>query len=503
LLGEDPEEGGHYITIWAPRQRGKSWALNEARFKLIADGRFDVLKLGLEHLKMETSDAPVLKEIGRQILEGLNKKVIETNSLTAFQHIFSRKVLEKPLILILDEFDALPEEAISAVVGAFRNIYNLRREQADKKTGEKDYLLHSVALIGVRSVLGVDNTKGSPFNVQRSVHIPNLTFPEVESLFRMHEEESGRRVDQEVIERLFYETRGQPGLTCWFGELLTEGWDQYRFEKDLPLDTTLFDKAYFAATRLLPNNNIINIISKAKQEPYKQTLLEVFETNEKLVFDFDKPDLNFLYMNGVIDVEHAGNNELYAKFPCPFVQKRLFNYFADDIVGRVDRLYDPFVDIDQAVDEERLHIKNIMNLYRIYLSRNRDFFLKQAPRRSDMRIYEAVFHFNLYMYLSRFVRRFDGKVHPEFPTGNGKIDLVIKYADKTYGLELKSYTDKRGYDKALKKSAEYGRQLNLKEIYLVFFLEAIDDENRKKLEADFYDKETEVKVLPIFIETGE
>jgi hypothetical protein len=80
---------------------------------------------------------------------------------------------------------------------------------------------------------------------------------------------------------------------------------------------------------------------------------------------------------------------------------------------------------------------------------------------------------------------------------------VVKYADKTYGLELKSYTDKRGYDKALKKSAEYGRQLKLKEIYLVFFPEAIDDENRKKLEADFYDKETEVKVLPIFVETGE
>jgi hypothetical protein len=36
-----------------------------------------------------------------------------------------------------------------------------------------------MALIGVRAVLGVENVKGSPFNVQRSVHIPNLTHDEV------------------------------------------------------------------------------------------------------------------------------------------------------------------------------------------------------------------------------------------------------------------------------------------------------------------------------------
>jgi len=27
LLGEDPQKGGHYITVWAPRQTGKSWTL--------------------------------------------------------------------------------------------------------------------------------------------------------------------------------------------------------------------------------------------------------------------------------------------------------------------------------------------------------------------------------------------------------------------------------------------------------------------------------------------
>jgi predicted AAA+ superfamily ATPase len=29
LLGDDPNKGGHYITIWAPRQTGKTWIMQE------------------------------------------------------------------------------------------------------------------------------------------------------------------------------------------------------------------------------------------------------------------------------------------------------------------------------------------------------------------------------------------------------------------------------------------------------------------------------------------
>jgi len=348
--------------------------------------------------------------------------------------------------------------------------------------------------------LGVENQKGSPFNVQRSLHIPNLTFEEVQEMFRWHERESGQKVEQEVIDRLFYETKGQPGLTCWFGELLTEGWDQFRVTYDMPMDMELFKDAWSVATSLLPNNNILNIISKAKQDPYKQTVLNLFGTKEKITFAYDKTDLNFLYMNGVIDVEQTDDKKYYAKFPCPFIQKRLFNHFSDDIFDLIDDLYDPFEDLEPAITETSLNIKNIIKLYSKYLMKNRDWILKNAPRRSDMKIYEAIYHFNMYMYLSRFMRRFKGNVYPEFPTGNGKIDLIVEHAGKTYGVELKSYTDKSGYKEALKQAAEYGRQLKLEKISLIFFVEYIEDESKKKYETDYFD--SEVKVEPIFVETG-
>ncbi len=53
LIGENPEEGGHYITVWAPRQTGKTWAMNNILFKLQSDKRFDIIKIELEILKTE------------------------------------------------------------------------------------------------------------------------------------------------------------------------------------------------------------------------------------------------------------------------------------------------------------------------------------------------------------------------------------------------------------------------------------------------------------------
>ena len=80
-----------------------------------------------------------------------------------------------------------------------------------------------------------------------------------------------------------------------------------------------------------------------------------------------------------------------------------------------------------------------------------------------MRLYEAFFHFNLYAWLNSFLKSPGGRVFPEFPTGNGKIDLVLHYKEKRFGLELKSFTNLRDYKEALGKAAKYGKQLNLTE----------------------------------------
>lgn len=498
LKGTNPDRGGRYFTVWAPRQTGKTWLMQQILFKLQKEPRFDVLKINLEHLKEQENVAVIIETIAEEIGEGLGKDFTGIQSKIKFQNLFKKGVLDKPLILILDEFDALGEKGISAVVSAFRNIHIKRMDESDKPTEQKTYLLHGVALIGVRSVLGIENVKGSPFNVQRSLPVPNLTENEVKEMFRWYEKESGQNIHPEVIDKLYYETRGQPGLTSWFGELLTE---TYNEKKVSPIDMDNFQRVYTAATRLLPNVNVLNIISKAKQEPYKNVVLDLFRTDDVTDFSFDDKNINFLYMNGVIEPEEVSNTEIVVRFANPFLQKRLFNYFSNELFDDMGKLVEPFDKLEDSITETSLDIRSIMKHYQEYLVRNRTWLLKDVPRRKDLRIYEAVFHFNLYMYLFLLLKRKGGRVHPEFPTGNGKIDIVIEYKNVTYGLELKSYTDHGGYKKALSQAASYGKKLGLKEISLIFFIESIDEENRKKYEKNTPDKNSGVHVAAIFIET--
>ena len=233
LVGENPEKGGHYITVWAPRQCGKTWIMNEILHRLGEDERFHVLKLELEDLKTTEDADEIVSSIAEEIIEELSLKNVRIGRLKELKRLFRNDVLDRPLILILDEFDALTEEGISGLASVFRNIYNIRRRDPNSSV-KKRYLLHSVALIGVRNVLGIENAKGSPFNVQRSLPIPNLTYSEVQSMFRWYERESSQKVETEVLERLFCETRGQPGLVSWFGELLTEGYEDYHPDHTRP-----------------------------------------------------------------------------------------------------------------------------------------------------------------------------------------------------------------------------------------------------------------------------
>lgn len=512
LLGESPSEGGHYITVWAPRQTGKSWVMLQVMERIRKqetgngnsniDVDVDVIKVDLDLPDQDTNLDNIAVSIAEEIFTELDKKNPGIDSLKQLPTLFTSEVLDKPLILLIDEFDALPKEGISRLTRVFRNLYMRRQKELHKPFNQRRYLLHGLALIGVRSVLGIESKRGSPFNVQRSVHIPNLTYDETKGMFAWYEKESKQKVHGEVIDRLFDETRGQPGLTCWFGELLTETYNQ---DPTKPLTMENFEEVLAAAVKILPNNNILNIISKANEKEHKSLVLELFKTDRKIEFNYDDKSLNYLYMNGVIDMDKETPTQYYVKFSSPFVQKRLFNYFSREIFRQMGQLVEPFLNLDHVITPTHLEVGELLKLYQTYLDKNKKWMFKQAPRRSDQRLYEAVFHFNLYAYINEFLRSKKGQVFPEFPTGNGKIDLLIRYQNVTYGIELKSFTDHAGYREALTQAAAYGKQLRLVHIYLVFFIESIDEKYRQIYEKDYHDTDTGspgVTVHPIFIETG-
>jgi hypothetical protein len=204
-------------------------------------------------------------------------------------------------------------------------------------------------------------------------------------------------------------------------------------------------------------------------------------------------------MNGVIAAEKVSPKEYYVKFSCPFVQKRIFNFFSNRFFSYLGQLIHPLDPMEDAVDEENLYIPNIIKRYQAYLSKNQAVFFKDVPRRkTDMKIYEAIFHFNLFRYLFDLLKKRGVEVIPEFPTGNGKIDLILTYRKNTYALELKSFSDMSDFHRGIEQAADYGRQSGLKEISFVVFVE-LSPAEVKQLEKVVEKNGVNVTVLPIGI----
>ena len=501
LQGEDPTKGGHYITVWAPRQTGKSWVMREVIKRVRAEDDFEIGVISLQSAKTITDEKRVLKLFVQRLQDRFERNFPLVQTWEELGVLFTSTYFSKPLILIIDEFDALQETFINRFANEFRDMFLGRIDESSAPSGEKKTLLHGLALIGVRSVLGIENITGSPFNVQRSVHIPNLEKEEVLQIFQDYQDESSQRIEPAVVRRIYDEMKGQPGLTCWLGELLTE--THNRHDGDIIMDD--FEYTFSSALNAQPNNNILNIVSKAKQEQYKPIILEMFQAGSKLSFRYDDPITNYLYMNGVIDYEETrdkmGHYQQYLKFPSPFVQKRLFNYFSHDLFMGLKRLYDPFTDLSNTMSDTHLDIVHIVRLYEDYLHKNRGWLFKNAPRRrTDEHIYEAVYHFSLYMYLIQFLQEY-GSVVPEFPTGNGQIDLIIYYSNKVYPLEVKSFINRREHQESLKQAAKYGHKLKVSESWLITFIEVMTYEQRTSLEVTYQDATTGVVVHPVFVTT--
>ncbi len=499
LIGTHPDKGGHYITVWAARQTGKSTLLRDVYWELLKNKNYYAANIDIQNLRDADDSLFCMNNIINKIniLTGLKLPAITEKH--DFETVFTRQNVDRPLILIIDEFDSLNENVISDFTGAFRNIYHARKKDP-APSPEKHYLLHGVALIGVRSVVGVDNRSGSPFNVQKSIHIHNLSETEVNRMYQDYSRETGQPIAEEVIERVFYVTRGHPGLVSWFGELLTQ---EYNYEPKKPITIEHWNTIYAKSLHIIPNNSIINIVSKGMAEEYRQTVLNLFKTSQKMIFEFEDPHINYLYMNGVIDYEET-DGTAYVRFPGQFVQEKLFRRFARELDAATDinLLSTPFTDLTQIVNEREICLPRLLSLFQDYYDINRNYLLKHAQRRMDMRVTEAVYHFQLYSWLEALLRDFGWSVLPEFPTGNGKTDLLIKKENRLYGLELKSFSRLHILNKSIEQAAEYGRLLGLDVIYLVVFIDIPVPDEIKALYAEPVEVAEKAWVEVIFIITN-
>ena len=56
LLGENPKKGGHYVTVWAPRQCGKTWVMQEVVEKIRKAGQYEIGIISMQRAKKEENE---------------------------------------------------------------------------------------------------------------------------------------------------------------------------------------------------------------------------------------------------------------------------------------------------------------------------------------------------------------------------------------------------------------------------------------------------------------
>ncbi|MBF0227474.1 MAG: AAA-like domain-containing protein [Desulfobacterales bacterium] len=467
-------DGGHYFTIWAPRQTGKTWLMRRVKeeIELKYPDKFVIGTMSVQNLIIpkDANEDEFLKWVPDLIRNTFSIKVDAVNRWNEWSNFFHKTdgLFNRPVLLFIDEFDKLPPNIIDNMVTLFREMY-LNRE---------NYCLHGLALIGVRAVLGVESERGSPFNIQRSLHIPNFIRDEVIDLYQQYQNESGQKIDNEVVEKIFESTRGQPGLVCWFGELLTE---KYNPETPKTIDINAWEDVFEAAVYKEWNNSVLNLIKKSKGK-YQNYVIELFSTSN-ISFAIDSDWCSYLYFNGIIDeqinIDPSGKKNYVCRFSSPFVQRRLYNALTMDIIGERMPIttLNPLDDLSDVFENKDINVPSLLARYKDYLKRLKARGInpwKEQPRRTDLRLTEAVGHFHLYAWLLNALQR-RCVISPEFPTGNGRVDLHLKCKDKKGIIEVKSFIDAYQVKESIAQAANYGKKTGLNEVTVAMFA-PFDDE---------------------------
>lgn len=133
------------------------------------------------------------------------------------------RAISRPLVLFLDEIDALQDTTLISVLRQLRSGY------ADRPAA----FPWSLALIGLRDVRDYQVASGgsfrlqtsSPFNIKvESLILRSFTLEEVTALYQQHTTETGQVFTSEAIQRAFDLTQGQPWLVNALARQAVEKW---------------------------------------------------------------------------------------------------------------------------------------------------------------------------------------------------------------------------------------------------------------------------------------
>ncbi|MYA70006.1 hypothetical protein F4009_21900 [Candidatus Poribacteria bacterium] len=470
----DRVKKGKYIVLFAPRQTGKTTLFRAAIDALIVDAYFPI-QLNFE-VYVDLTPAAfydyLIKDIRREIKhvfekrgttpsETLNQFLDDTevtdhfsmrNFFQQLPHFLTHPNNGQKAVLIIDEFDAIPPDAVRGFLHSLRYIY------LDQSSPRCPY---SVGIVGVKNITQLNYDRSiSPFNIQDEFHLPNFTQGQVEELFEQYTDEVGQTFAPEVITAIHKQTAGQPFLVNRCAQILTE-------EMNVPKNETITMAHFFRAHRQLlreRNTNVEHMLTNIRRDRRFESLLMRIASYERgLPFSPDNDIMNELTIYGVIAEGADGMCEIAN----PIYQHRILQAFKPTFNG-LEREYfseengDDF--IDYLTPDGLIQMEALLDNFQDFIARV-GFRILQVPDTPQ----EYIGQHLLYTYLDHFVHVIGANMFLEVQTGRGRMDLLITYNQHKYIVETKIWEGDRYYQAGKKQLAAYLKLEGTQKGYYVVF----------------------------------
>ena len=450
---------GRYIVMFAPRQTGKTTFFHAAMETLAAEEP-TYFPIALNFEEYEGLTAPdfyaglredilaaienTFQQRGREPAAALSRflaaaQITNHIAMRRFFSRFARFLDRQRVVLLIDEFDGIPSDAVMGFLHSLRRVYV--SEQRETRCP------HSVCIVGVKNVaqLNYDRTI-SPFNIQEEFHLPGFTLEQVQELLGQYTAEVGQPFEPEVLATLHRQTGGQPFLVNRLAQLLTQ-------DMEIPKDSTISLKHFAQAhQRLLTEDNVNfnHLTTNVQRDPrFENLLMRIASAAQPVNFNPRNDVMKELATYGVIAKANDGNCEIVN----PIYQYCIMQAFQPAINGLEEDYFPANTRTgyqDYLTPTGDIALAPLLDNFRDFI-RRAGFRLLQVPQLPR----ESVGQHLLAAYLDGFVKAVGGFLYLEVPTGRGRIDMIILHNRRKYIVETKIWGGAGHYEAGKKQLIAY------------------------------------------------
>ena len=471
-----------YFVLRAPRQTGKTTSLLAMVEKINEEGRYHCVYVNVESAQTARNDVnrgmrAILSRFESAVKRFLGLSVPDMESILAKDSGESMLIgaLEsfcagcgKPVVLFIDEIDALVGDVLISVLRQLRDAYAMRPQFAPI----------SVILCGVRDIRdyrihrsdGEIITGGSCFNVKaESLRLGDFSQDDIRELYLQHTEATGQIFEEEVYPGVWELTHGQPWLVNALAYQATFKMPDGRIRRN-PITPGMMEEA--ANQLILSRATHLDQLTDKLKEPRVRSVLEAVVAGENWTNKPDSDDIQYVIDLGLLRREGAEqgralvvSNEIYKEI----IPRELTSVMQDNMAARPAQLW--YVNGDGTLDMSKL-----LREFQQFFRENSESWLERFDYK------EAGFQLLLQAFLQRIVNG-GGQIDREYALGRKRVDLLVRWRypknvargeqkEQRIVLELKTIREKtplpdRVLPEGLEQTALYAERSNAAEAHLI------------------------------------